>query len=73
MRISTRKKLWALVAVAAMGTAFQMQPAGCAEYWTFAGLSAFDFCSVFNCEGGAFFDLCNPVPLLVDCPGYGQQ
>jgi hypothetical protein len=36
-------------------------------YFTEA-LLAFDFCTVFNCESGSYFNLCEPFPLLMDCP-----
>jgi hypothetical protein len=49
--------------------AFQMLPTGCAEYYTQSVLASFNFCSVFNCEGGTFFNFCEPVALFVDCPG----
>lgn len=67
MKLSQRKKLWAF-AVASGAVAFQFLPSGCADYYTNAALNMFDFCSVFNCQGGTYFDLCDPVPLLRDCP-----
>lgn len=62
------RKLWAALLVCAAGTVFQALPAGCAQYHTASLLSAFDFCSVFNCEGGTFFNFCEPFALFMDCP-----
>jgi hypothetical protein len=28
----------------------------------------FDPCTVFNCTGGTFFNLCEPFPLFLTCP-----
>jgi hypothetical protein len=68
MAIHRRRKFWLAAAVLAVGTAFQTLPTGCAGYYTELGLSGFNFCSVFNCDGGTFFNLCQPVAVLVDCP-----
>jgi hypothetical protein len=62
---------WLLIAAAISGgTIFQTN--GCAEYYVTSAASALDFCSVFNCSGGSFFDFCNPVPVFADCPNAGQ-
>jgi hypothetical protein len=29
---------------------------------------AFDFCAVFNCQGGGFFNFCSPIVFFIDCP-----
>ncbi len=67
-----RKKFLAIVAVCSAGTLFQtgVMPSGCAEFYGQATLFAFDACSVFNCTGGSYFNLCEPVPLFVDCPNF---
>ncbi len=65
-----RRRFWTAAAVLCAGTAFQYLPTGCANYWTSLSLSSLDFCSVFNCEGGTFFDLCEPVAVFVDCPSF---
>ena len=68
MSMSRRARWVALLAAMSVGTAFQVGTNGCAQYYTTIALSSFDFCSVFNCSGGTFFDFCNPVPLFVNCP-----
>ena len=64
---NTNKKLWLLLAACGAGTLFQVTPGSCSDYFLVHGLTALDFCAIFNCTGGAFFDLCNPIPLFVDC------
>lgn len=71
MSIVRKKKLWAAAVACSAGMLFQYLPTGCTEFFTSAGLSSFDFCSVFNCTGGSFFNFCEPVPLLLDCPNIG--
>jgi len=69
MRRGSRRRLLALLTAASLGTVFQVfLPGGCADYALATGLSAVDFCSVFNCTQGSFFNFCAPVRLLVDCP-----
>ncbi|MFH1745616.1 MAG: hypothetical protein ABIG44_01095 [Planctomycetota bacterium] len=68
MSISKRAKWMALLAALSVGTALQVGANGCAEYFTTMALSSFDFCSVFNCTGGTFFNFCDPIPLFVNCP-----
>ncbi len=68
MRNLRNRKLWAALLVCGAGTVFQSLPGGCSQYYTQSLLSSFDFCSVFNCEGGSFFNMCEPVALFVDCP-----
>lgn len=72
MSIWRKKRIWAAVLVSG-GLVFQFLPSGCAEYYTYTGLTAFNFCSVFNCTGGTYFDMCSPVPLLADCPATTAQ
>jgi len=62
------RKLLAAVLICGLGVACQLLPSGCAEYYTQSVLSSFNFCSVFNCEGGTFFNFCEPVALFADCP-----
>ena len=66
----TKKKFLAIFAVCGAGMLFQVGlfPTGCAQFFGQALLTSFDFCSVFNCTSGTFFNLCEPVPLFVDCP-----
>ena len=61
-----RRRMLALCAMCAAGVVFQI-PAGCATFGAQAIISSFNACSVLNCESGAFFDFCAPIPLLVDC------
>ncbi len=69
--LKSRRTRWiALLALASAGTAFQVGANGCYEYYVNNALVAFDFCSVLNCTGGSFFNFCDPVPLLVDCPNF---
>lgn len=65
----TRKKFLAFLTTFGMATVLQVQfgPSGCNQFIATGALSAFDFCSVLNCTGGAFFNFCNPVQLLIDC------
>ena len=71
MSISRRAKWMILLTVLSVGTAFQAGT-GCTEFFYSSAISSFDFCSVLNCTGGSFFNFCDPVPLLVDCPNYVQ-
>jgi len=73
MFTARRFRLLALLAALSAGTVLQVGTNGCAEYYVTAALSSFDFCSVFNCTGGSFFNFCDPVPLLADCPNVGQE
>ncbi|HPM24852.1 MAG TPA: hypothetical protein PLP66_13165 [Phycisphaerae bacterium] len=65
---SKSKKLWAAIMICGAGTLFQVIPNGCANYLTQQALVGFDFCSVFNCTGGTFFNFCEPIALFMDCP-----
>lgn len=66
----TKKKFLAVFAVCSAGTLFQagLVPTSCAQFYGQALLTSLDFCSVFNCTSGAFFNLCEPFPLFMDCP-----
>ncbi len=65
---STNRKLIATGLILAAGTVFQYLPSGCSQYFLAEGASAFNWCSVFNCTGGTYFNLCQPFRLLLDCP-----
>lgn len=67
MSLFRKKKWWAALLVSG-ALVFQNLPSGCAEYYTNMGLTGFNFCSVFNCSGGTYFNFCSPVPMLIDCP-----
>ena len=64
------KKLFAILAVCGAGTLFQvgLVPGSCAQFYGQAMLTSLDFCSVFNCTSGTYFNLCEPFALLQDCP-----
>jgi len=65
----TKRLRWAVwLALLGAGTLLQVGNNGCASYYVTAAVSAFDFCSVFNCTGGSFFNLCQPNAIFVDCP-----
>jgi hypothetical protein len=66
--MTVSKRRCALVAIALGATVFQLLPSGCGGFFTQFGLTVFDFCAVLNCSSGTFFDLCNPIVTLVDCP-----
>jgi hypothetical protein len=66
----TKKKLLAIFAVCSAGTLFQtgIVPTSCVQWYGETLLTAFDPCSVFNCTGGTYFNLCEPFPLFMTCP-----
>ena len=66
----TRRKVLALLVVCTAGVVLQtgLVTTGCGKYYGEALLQSFDFCSVFNCTSGSYFNLCEPVALLTDCP-----
>lgn len=66
--MSSARKFLVLAAILASGTVFQLFPSGCVGLGLTQAAAAFDFCFVFNCTGGSFFNLCEPVRLFVDCP-----
>ncbi|MBN2448674.1 MAG: hypothetical protein JXO22_18250 [Phycisphaerae bacterium] len=66
MSIATRRRI-VVALVCAAATMFGSF-GGCAEYYAQAGITSIDFCSIFNCDSSTFFNLCEPVPLLADCP-----
>jgi len=67
MSILRRRKWLAAALAVGAGTMFQFYPRGCVDYGVLQAVSSFDFCSVINCTGSTYFDICNP-PLLMDCP-----
>ena len=71
----TKKKLLAMCTVCTAGMLFQAGltgfiPGSCAQWYFQSAVESFDFCSVFNCTGGTFLNVCEPVPLFRDCPNY---
>ncbi len=65
---SKRVRVFVVLTMLSAGTLFQAGATGCAQMYFTEALSAFDFCTVFNCESGSYFNLCEPFPLLMDCP-----
>ncbi|MGD8451660.1 MAG: hypothetical protein PVJ57_07560 [Phycisphaerae bacterium] len=72
MMLSKRVRMLALLAALSIGTAFSVGTNGCAEFYTTMTVGSFDFCSVFNCEGGSYFNFCSPIRLFADCPQTGE-
>ncbi len=68
MRGTLKRRLWAAALVCSAGLLFQALPGGCAQYYGQLVLNSFDFCSVFNCTGGTFFNFCQPNSIFLDCP-----
>ena len=68
----TKKKFLATLAACCAGTVLQtgLVTTNCAQFYAEAALTTFDPCTVFNCTGGTFFDLCEPYPLFATCPNY---
>ena len=66
----TRRKFLAVLAACSAGTLLQtgFVPTSCAQFYGQTLLTTFDPCSVFNCTGGTFFNLCEPFPLFLSCP-----
>ncbi|MBK9118963.1 MAG: hypothetical protein IPM18_05070 [Phycisphaerales bacterium] len=67
MSIFRNRRLLAALVCVSTGVVFQFTPA-CTQFAVPVGVQAFNFCSVLNCTGGSFFNLCSPVPILADCP-----
>ena len=63
----TSGKWWGLAAIGALGTLLQFPTGGCANLGADFLLSSFDLCAVLNCQGGTFFNFCDPIVLFVDC------
>ena len=68
MKISRRARWIALLVALSAGTAFQVGANGCANYYLTLATSTFNFCAVFNCQQGTFFNFCDPFPLFFSCP-----
>jgi hypothetical protein len=66
----SRAKFRIALALCACATVFQTSflPRGCVDYALQTGFAIFDTCAVLNCTDGSFFNLCEPVITLVDCP-----
>lgn len=64
----TKRKLFALAAISIGACVFQLLPTGCPQFFLQQGLAIFDACSVLNCTSGTFFNFCDPIVVLVDCP-----
>lgn len=66
----TKKKFLATLAACCAGTVLQtgFVPTNCAQFYGETLLQTIDPCTVFNCTGGTFFDLCEPYPMFWTCP-----
>lgn len=64
--LALKRKIQVLALTCGVGLTFQL--GGCLDYYTYAGVQGINFCSIFNCEGSTFFDICGTNPLLADCP-----
>lgn len=66
----TRRKLTIALALCACATLFQTSylPRGCVDYTLQTGFAVFDTCAVLNCTGGSYFNFCEPIVWLIDCP-----
>ncbi len=74
MSRTARRRVWAMFAALTVGTTFQVGlGTGCANYAAYQALGALDFCSLLNCEGSSFFNFCEPIAYLVDCPNQPQN
>ena len=62
-----KKKFLAFAATLTGGTVFQFLPGSCAEFGAVQVLGTLDFCAVLNCQGGSFFNFCQPIAYLIDC------
>lgn len=60
------KSVGLLVAATVFGTVFQA--AGCFDLALQTVTAALDTCSILNCTGGTFFNLCSPTRILTSCP-----
>ncbi len=66
---NARAKFLTLAAICSAATVFQVGvPTSCAQFGLQSFFAVFDTCSVLNCSGGVFFDLCDPFVTLIDCP-----
>ncbi len=65
-----RTKVTAALVLCGAATVFQtgLVPQGCAQIALQTAVGLFDECAVLNCAGGSFFNFCEPVRLLIDCP-----
>ena len=68
-----KRRFWTLAVVLGAGSVFQIFPTSCANYWGQILVGGIDFCAFLNCTGSTYFDICTPVPYLVDCPNANQQ
>lgn len=68
MKRSLRKRILMAVLVSS-ATLAQVIPSSCARPAFDQFLAVVDFCTILNCQGSTFFNLCDPdQPLLTDCP-----
>ncbi|HMQ15804.1 MAG TPA: hypothetical protein PKC49_07500 [Phycisphaerae bacterium] len=65
------RNVWIKVAVLASATVLQAAglPTSCVDFGANFATASLNVCGVFNCEGGAFFDFCEPIVIFYDCLG----
>lgn len=71
MRMLLQRKLRAGLLLCSLGVVGQFWYSGCADYGANLAVASFDFCTVLNCTGSTFVNLCDP-PILVDCPAVAE-
>ncbi len=65
--VTRGRRSWLMLAFAGGGLLFQLLPGSCIQALAAQTVTAFNFCSVLNCDTGQFFDFCQPVALFIDC------
>ena len=80
MRSRLSRFLAVLALVSATGVVFAGSGLGCASMAGGQGLSTFDMCFLFDCQGGALGGLVDPcstsggeLPLFTDCPEFQPE
>ena len=70
MSLFSKKRIRKILLIGVTGSLFALGAAStnCGQYAGQIAATSFDFCAVFNCTSGTFFNLCEPVPLFWDCP-----
>ncbi len=63
-----KMRVKAFFALCAGATLFQAGPNGCLQFGAYEALGIFDFCAILNCTQGTFFNFCEPLATLTDCP-----
>lgn len=72
MPIGSKRKVWLGLVLCSAGVVCQLLPGSCTNYYANAALQSINFCSIFNCDGGTYVDLCSGYPIFADCPNLQQ-